>query len=129
MALQLLRAGWRKGAVQSDAFLVPLPPGFGELEGQPCDFAEGQDQMLLDDLADGVQYGPMVKVYLSPSAMALDELDAQEGCHCWMPESQRSNEQGTPSETTPILSQCENESKLKLSGAGQQKKRMRNISS
>jgi len=76
VALQMLRAGWRKGSKMSDTF-------------SPRDFADVPGERLSADLQADVQFGPMVRVYLNLTDMNADN-SAPEG--------------PTAGEVTPLLS-------------------------
>jgi len=117
VALQLLRAGWRKGSQMSDLYV-------------PADFAEDPDHMLRADLADGVSFGPMVKLYLSAEDLKRDEEIEQEQAGdvlvnnewlvnnptdiCWESNPHRDELDGACNENTPLTSysQCDPHYKL-----------------
>ena len=73
-----VQAGWRKGSQMSDLYLVGPLCAIHELANellgvQPADFAEDPNHMLKADLADGVSFGPMVKIYLTAEELERDQ--------------------------------------------------------
>jgi len=80
VALQMLRAGWRKGSKMSDTF-------------SPRDFADVPGERLSADLQADVQFGSMVRVYLNLTDMNADDS---------LPEAP------TAGEVTPLLSDNNN---------------------
>jgi len=81
VALQMLRAGWRKGSTMSDTY-------------SPSDFADVPGERLSGDLQADVQFGAMVRIYLNPTDMNVNKKNV---LRC-VPEGQ------TAAEVTPLLS-------------------------
>jgi len=90
VALQMLRAGWRKGSQMSDLYL-------------PADFAEDPDHMLKADLADGVSFGPMVKIYLTSEELERDEQQEEKSTPVDVRPLNAEELDGAADETTSLI--------------------------